>query len=103
KKTHLSRDTIRYYESIGLLSPLKRKENGYREYGETHIREIQFIIKSKEIGFTLEEIKKGLVNLRINGSLCKEFKIELNNKKEQFKKRIEKDKLAIKKIEKILK
>lgn len=37
KKTGFSRDTIRYYEAFGLISPDYRRESNYREYGFSRI------------------------------------------------------------------
>ncbi len=53
--TGLTAKTIRYYESINLVSPADRLPNGYRAYSERHIRELNFISHSRELGFTLEE------------------------------------------------
>ena len=55
KATGLTPKTIRYYESMGLLSPAQRQENGYRDYSESHLREMSFIRHARELGFTLEE------------------------------------------------
>ncbi|PVZ72513.1 Cu(I)-responsive transcriptional regulator [Pelagibaculum spongiae] len=57
KATGLTSKAIRYYEEIGLLSPAKRRDNGYREYSQAHLTELGFIQHSRELGFTLEECK----------------------------------------------
>jgi MerR family transcriptional regulator, copper efflux regulator len=54
-KSGLSRDTIRYWEKLGLLKP-GRELNGYREYGEADYRRLVLIRLGKEAGFTLQEI-----------------------------------------------
>ncbi|WP_281647380.1 Cu(I)-responsive transcriptional regulator [Parendozoicomonas sp. Alg238-R29] len=53
--TGLTAKTIRYYESIGLVSPASRKDNGYRDYDNQHIRELKFVSHARELGFSLEE------------------------------------------------
>ncbi|MFJ7406574.1 MULTISPECIES: MerR family transcriptional regulator [unclassified Lysinibacillus] len=53
--TGLSKDTIRYYEKINLLQP--EIKNNYREYNEHHIEIINTILKLKQSGFLLQEIK----------------------------------------------
>ncbi len=53
--TGLTPKTIRYYESIGLVSPASRRENGYRDYDLQHIRELRFVSHARELGFSLEE------------------------------------------------
>lgn len=63
KKTGFSRDTIRYYEKIGLLMLPKRirRENNYKDYPEEALHTLNAIRKYKELGFTLEEIRELLV------------------------------------------
>ena len=53
--TGLTAKTIRYYESLGLISPAHRLDNGYRDYTDSHIRELSFISHARELGFTLKE------------------------------------------------
>ena len=53
--TGLSKDTIRYYEKIDLLHPTIK--NSHREYTAEDIKIIETIMKLKETGFSLQEIK----------------------------------------------
>lgn len=65
--TGFSRDTIRYYEKIGLLElATKRPNSGYRDYPQTAVQVLLAIRKYKELGFTLEEIRELLVLATIN-------------------------------------
>jgi MerR family transcriptional regulator, copper efflux regulator len=59
QKTGFSKDTIRYYEKIGLLEKAdqNRGENNYRKYNEQIISKLNLIKKVKTFGFTLNEIK----------------------------------------------
>ena len=50
-------ETIRYYERIGLLPPPNRTASGYRQYDETALKQLRFIKRAQELGFTLREIK----------------------------------------------
>jgi MerR family Zn(II)-responsive transcriptional regulator of zntA len=52
----VSRDTLRFYEKHGLISPSDRSESGYRLYSDADVHRISFIISAKEVGFTLNEI-----------------------------------------------
>ena len=47
--------TLRYYEELGLVRP-GRTESGYRQYDGEAIDRIEFILKAKQLGFTLNEI-----------------------------------------------
>jgi len=49
--------TLQYYDRIGLLRPLSRGINGYREYSEINLKRLQRILFLKEIGFDLKDIK----------------------------------------------
>lgn len=57
-KTGLSKDTIRFYEKLGLLSNVEKGLNGYKNYTDTHVEQLNLIKHAKELGFTLEEIKQ---------------------------------------------
>ena len=51
-------ETIRYYEKIGLLPQAARRANGYRSYEDTHLKWLQFILRSKELGFSQGEVRR---------------------------------------------
>lgn len=55
-------ETIRYYEKIGLLPAPARSASGYRNYDESHLKRLLFIRRSRELDFTLEEIR-GLLKM----------------------------------------
>jgi len=57
KRAGVPIDTIRYYEREGLLPEPLRRASGYRSYNETAIRQLRFIRRAKDLGFTLEEIR----------------------------------------------
>jgi MerR family transcriptional regulator, copper efflux regulator len=56
KRAEVGIETIRYYEREGLLSEPERRPSGYRQYDESVVPRLQFIRRSKELGFTLREI-----------------------------------------------
>lgn len=58
--TGVSRDTIRFYESRGMLEDITRpfEWNNYKDYGASNIKRIQCIKYLKKFSFTLNEIKE---------------------------------------------
>jgi MerR family transcriptional regulator, copper efflux regulator len=52
--------TVRYYDSIGLVSPGERSPAGYRLYGPEDVGKLQFVRQAKGLGFSLAEIR-GLI------------------------------------------
>lgn len=57
KATGTNIETIRYYERIGLLPPPARTAANYRSYVEPHRARLGFVRHSRELGFTIEEIR----------------------------------------------
>lgn len=53
----LSLRTVRYYEEVGLLSPLKRTEGGFRLYGPEHLDQLKLIKQMKPLGLSIEEMR----------------------------------------------
>lgn len=53
-----SAESIRYYEKIGLLPPAVRQDNGYRFYESSHQKWLRFILRSKALGFSQDEVRR---------------------------------------------
>jgi MerR family copper efflux transcriptional regulator len=47
---------VRHYESLGLLSAVARTDSGYRQYTEADVHALHFIRRSRDLGFSMEEI-----------------------------------------------
>jgi MerR family mercuric resistance operon transcriptional regulator len=62
KRTGCNIETIRYYERIGLLPAPPRTRGGHRLYDETHLKRLTFVRRSRELGFTLDDVR-GLLQL----------------------------------------
>ncbi len=57
QKSGTSRHTLRYYESVGLLS-VQRHSNNYREYSPRSLSDLSFIQQAQGMGFSLSEIRE---------------------------------------------
>ena len=58
KASGLSRETLRYYEKMGLLNPQRRATNGYRVYAADDLERLEFILRTKKAGFTIRKIRE---------------------------------------------
>jgi MerR family copper efflux transcriptional regulator len=63
KASGFPKDTIRYYEKIGLIELAKdvRRDNNYKDYPESVLQTLKSIRNLKNLGFTLEEIREILI------------------------------------------
>lgn len=91
KSSGLSAKMIRYYESIGLLPAATRTDSGYRIYNATDLHTLAFIKRSRDLGFSLEEVGKLLTLWQDRGrasadvkALARQHISELNQKIEEF-------------------
>lgn len=57
RHTGTKAQTIRYYEQIGVMPEPLRTEGGQRRYGQAHLDRLAFIRHSRELGFSLEQIR----------------------------------------------
>jgi Cu(I)-responsive transcriptional regulator len=55
-RTGLPAKTIRYYEDIALIKPL-RDDNGYRRFREQDIHKLTFLGRARALGFTIEDCR----------------------------------------------
>lgn len=64
EETGVSADTIRYYERIGLIPPIKRNENGVREFDDEDLRWIVFSRQMRNAGLSIEALIEYLTLFR---------------------------------------
>ena len=58
ERTGCNLETVRYYEKVGLLPEPPRTASGYRSYDTTHERRLRFVLRARELGFSLDEIRE---------------------------------------------
>lgn len=74
KRTGCNIETIRYYERIGILLKPQRSQGGTRLYSEEQIKRLVFVRRSRELGFSLEEIRTLLKLVDGKKTTCQEIK-----------------------------
>ncbi len=62
KRTGVKIPTIRYYEQMGLIDAPERSEGNQRRYSADGLNRLSFIRHSRDLGFSIEDIK-GLLSL----------------------------------------
>lgn len=86
KKVGITKNNIRFYEKVGLLSPKRDLSNGYRDYSESDINLIKKIISLRKLNFSIEQIKEilggktGIEDYLENHIECLQNDIEHSNK-----------------------
>lgn len=58
QRTGCNIETIRYYERIGMIPKPPRTQGGHRLYAQEHLKRLVFIRRSRELGFSLEQIRE---------------------------------------------
>ncbi len=62
RSTGCNLETIRYYEKIGMMPDPPRTAGGHRIYGNKHESRLRFILRARELDFSLDEVR-GLLHL----------------------------------------
>ena len=56
RRAGISARMVRHYESLGLVKGVARTDSGYRQYTEADVHALHFIRRSRDLGFSMEEI-----------------------------------------------
>lgn len=74
RRTGVNIETIRYFEKIGLIASPLRTSGGHRVYGEDHLRQLGFIRRARDLGFSPAEVR-GILQLGgPTGACCDEVR-----------------------------
>jgi len=65
-------ETIRYYENIGIMPEPMRTGSGHRLYGQKEQERLRFILRCRELGFSIEELRRLLSMVDSDGYTCGE-------------------------------
>lgn len=63
---NISKETLRYYDKIGILKPEINEQNGYRFYEFKHLEKLGLILGIKLLGISLADIKKTIESEDLN-------------------------------------
>jgi MerR family mercuric resistance operon transcriptional regulator len=98
RQTGCNLETIRYYEKINLMPEPPRTASGYRVYDESHVERLKFILRGRELRFSIDELR-GLLSLVDQGrQTCAEVKLLTEQHLEDVRAKIK----DLKRIEKVL-
>ncbi|MET1254913.1 Zn(2+)-responsive transcriptional regulator [Aliikangiella maris] len=90
KQTNTSVETLRYYESQGLLIASERTSAGYRLYSEQDLHRLNFVLQAKKVGFSLKEISHLLgLQLHKDEHTCEEVKTYTGHKISEIEAKIQ--------------
>ena len=74
RRTGCHPETVRYYETIGMMPDPPRTASGYRIYDDKHVSRLRFILRARELGFRLKEIRALLRLVEGGGYSCAEVR-----------------------------
>ncbi len=66
KTTGLTEYTLRYYERIGLVKFIARKDNGHRQYSSNDLQWIEFLMRLRATGMPIRDMQR-FAELRYQG------------------------------------
>ncbi len=80
--TNLSISTLRYYDKMGLLPSLERKQSGYRVFSDGDIEMLKIIDSFKKAGLQIKDMQQ-YISLVFQGesTLQERYQIFLNQEK----------------------
>lgn len=87
-RTGVSRDTIRYYERLGVLPEAPRARSGYRLYDAAAVDRMRFVAQAQTLGLTLDEIGEVLGLVDQGREPCVHVRDRLRARLEETRERI---------------
>lgn len=89
QRTGCHLETIRYYEKTGLLPKPARTESGHRRYDPDQERRLRFIMRCRELGFSVKEVR-GFLELIDNQNVsCAEVETTARHHLEDIRAKIQ--------------
>ena len=98
EKYGITADTLRYYERIGLLPPVPRRENGVRDFDETACGYIEFIKCMRGCGVQIEPLTRYVELTRQENTEAKRLTI-LYEQKDKLERQLRDLNLTLQKLD----
>ncbi len=98
EKYGLPPDTLRYYEKVGLIPPVTRKESGVRDYSEQDCGWVEFIKCMRGAGLSIETLIRYVALYRKGNRTLKQRKQLLIDEREKLQERIEQMQQVLKRL-----
>ena len=89
QKYALPADTLRYYEKVGLIPPVNRKESGVRDYTETDCGWVEFIKCMRGAGLSIETLIEYVSLFRRGNRTLQKRKQLLIKERDALQRRVE--------------
>ena len=87
KKLKITTRAIRHYEDIGIINS-KRMHNNYRYFDASNIDKLKFLVRARNLGFSLDECKELIVLFKNDNRKSENVKNIAQNKLERITKQI---------------
>ena len=100
--TGLSKDTLRYYEKIGIIPEIGRSKSGIRNYNEYNLKCIEFSKSMRDLGISLDSIIKYIKLSKKGKNTLNERKSILINERDLMQKHFNEMKIRLEKLNKKL-
>lgn len=89
RRTGCNLETIRYYEKIGVMPEPPRGANGYRCYDARHVSRLNFVMRARKLGFSLNEVRDLLTLVDRGMHTCAEVENVATHHLEHVRSRID--------------
>ena len=100
--TGLSKDTLRYYEKIGIIPEISRNKSGIRNYNDYNLQCIKFSKSMRDLGISLDSIIKYIKLYKKGKNTLNERKSILINERDIMQRHINEMKMKLEMLNKKL-
>lgn len=98
RKYGLSADTLRYYEKEGLIPPVRRRENGLRDYSQQDCNWVEFIKCMRGAGLSIETLREYVRLFKQGNRTLQKRKNLLIKEREALQARIQEQQAVLKRL-----